>query len=644
MDTFSHVPGHDAHDQVPPVDQPEQESSPPHVPAHNYSDMVNTTRVRSSLRRLFTGSMDEILAELLQNGQRANARTIRITTSVEGFTFADDGHGLAPGLDGFWTLLRIAESYYDNPTIVEQDPMGLGIHALLAHEEVSEVTFTSGHLSLTIQTQEWWNTPVYYQSWHERVIQVPEPVEGFHIAVRCTTKLVDKLRESLKAEDTNYGSNQRRWSPFQGYDDIFDLITCDDIPVRTTQPRWIQPATILVRTTYQGQELIIGCGWKAHDASTMYRYAVATLNWFGQLVPLRPMGLWNYSLKVRSGRPVNPRSPSRLGVIEDSALKNLEQFVRDQLFAALADPAKKDSITPDLIQAAYHLDPSRAKAELPYVVVAPYVGPSTEDCSIEGLQRRGARIVTTYEDVPFLLRDGLLVSSDVQPHRRYWEPRCADAAAPEASQQEQPAYHGVDYGLDSFIPVLEHAGIMAYELVCGDESKLTIHNLFWKPGPERDDEFYQLGQWGLSALDAGPEEWKPVTGVQSVFAFNDCVSSDPDDVDWLVGTTDPQAFLDHQVWYAFAPSEEEDYEPQRLCYETNVYAWLRSLIGDCVPTVFQPYHIMRQMPTTQSLIISIRFHYPKKKRGIQPAQDHRSPVAITARNKAGETKRLRLVG
>jgi hypothetical protein len=642
MDTHAHNSSHDADGQVAPGGQPDLEASTPQASEHRYSDMVNDVRLRSSLRRLFTGSMDEILAELLQNGQRANARTIRITTSAKGFTFADDGHGLAPGLDGFWTLLRIAESYYDNPTIGQQDPMGLGIHALLAHEEVNEVTFTSGDLSLTIQTREWWNTPEYYQSWHERVVQVQEPVQGVHIAVRCTKQLVKKLRESLQAEDTNYGSHQRRWSPFQGYADIFDRIICDNLPVRTSLPRWVRPATILVRTTYQGQELTIGCGWRADDEATRYRYAAATLNWFGQLVSLPTLGLWNYYLNVRSGRPVNPRSPSRLGVIEDSALKALEHFVRDQIFAALADPTNKDSITPSLIQAAYHLDATRAKAELPYVVVTPYARPSEDECSIEGLLQRGERVVHTYADVPFLLRDGLLVPSDVKPHQRLWEQ--SKVPGPKAPGEDQAPYRGFEYGLDSFIPILEHAGISAYEVVCGDESKLPIHNLFWKPGPPREDAFYHLGEWGLSTIEAGPEEWKPVTGVQTVFAFNDCASSDPYDVDWLVGTTDPQAFLDHEAWYAFAPSEEDDYESQREAYDSNVYAWLRSLIGECIPTAFKTSDIMRQMPTKHSLITHVRFHYPRKKRGIKTTQENRSPIAITARNKAGEKKRLRLVG
>jgi hypothetical protein len=62
----------------------------------------------------------------------------------DGFTYADDGHGLLRGVGGFHTLLKFAESNFDNEMINEQDPMGLGIHSLLAHDRIRMVTFSSG--------------------------------------------------------------------------------------------------------------------------------------------------------------------------------------------------------------------------------------------------------------------------------------------------------------------------------------------------------------------------------------------------------------------------------------------------------------------------------------------------------------------
>ena len=52
-----------------------------------FSTLVNVDRVRSSIRRLFTGEISEILGELLQNSQRARASEVTITTNETGFTY-----------------------------------------------------------------------------------------------------------------------------------------------------------------------------------------------------------------------------------------------------------------------------------------------------------------------------------------------------------------------------------------------------------------------------------------------------------------------------------------------------------------------------------------------------------------------------
>src|SRR5215208_991700 len=62
--------------------------------------LVNTDRVRSTVKRMFKNSADEILAELIQNSMRAGALHFVITTRDGGFTISDDGGGVA-GVSGF---------------------------------------------------------------------------------------------------------------------------------------------------------------------------------------------------------------------------------------------------------------------------------------------------------------------------------------------------------------------------------------------------------------------------------------------------------------------------------------------------------------------------------------------------------------
>lgn len=180
------------------------------------TDLVNTTRIRSSIRRLFNNSISEVLSELFQNSQRARASMVQIETWDTGFCYSDNAHGLADP-QAFHTLVRLADSHFDNPTIADQDPMGLGIHALLALTDVSSVTFHSGNLALTIDTRRWWSDPEYYQSWYERVETLPEPQHGLRIVVEVgeQSTLVQQLGAALGHTPANGvtigGSAHKHW-------------------------------------------------------------------------------------------------------------------------------------------------------------------------------------------------------------------------------------------------------------------------------------------------------------------------------------------------------------------------------------------------------------------------------------------------
>src|SRR5229473_1295684 len=158
--------------------------------ASTLSVLVNHDRIRSSIKRMFRNRIDESLAELLQNSQRSGSTAVDITTSDDGFTVQDNGHGLLNGIDGFHTLLKLAESHFDNETIEDQDPMGVGIVSLLTHDQISEVTFSSGTLELTIDTKKWWNDPDYYSVWYQRLTALDQPIAGLRISAKCATELV----------------------------------------------------------------------------------------------------------------------------------------------------------------------------------------------------------------------------------------------------------------------------------------------------------------------------------------------------------------------------------------------------------------------------------------------------------------------
>lgn len=178
--------------------------------------------------RLFQNDIAKCLSELFQNSQRARAKRVEITTGENGFTYRDDGHGLLDGISGFHTLLKIAESHFDNDTVVDQDPMGLGIHALLAHDAIKRVTFASGSYQLTLETKRWWTDREYYTRWYERLEELAEKVTGFQVEVSADAKLVAALKQAL----TNSTYPWHRTAPAEGYEGYLE-ITLDGQRVNT---------------------------------------------------------------------------------------------------------------------------------------------------------------------------------------------------------------------------------------------------------------------------------------------------------------------------------------------------------------------------------------------------------------------------
>ena len=129
------------------------------------------------------------------------------------------------GLTGSTPCSKLAESHFDNETIEDQDPMGVGIVSLLTHDQITEVTFSSGSLELTIDTKLWWTEPDYYSVWFERMVTLDQPVTGLRIAVSCSPELVKALHDSLTPKDQIYSFTDQIYksaSPAQGYEGILN--------------------------------------------------------------------------------------------------------------------------------------------------------------------------------------------------------------------------------------------------------------------------------------------------------------------------------------------------------------------------------------------------------------------------------------
>lgn len=179
--------------------------------------------------------------------------------------------------------------------------MGLGIVSLLTHDQVTQVTFSSGNLEITIKTDQWWNDPAYYSSWYERIVTLEEPVNGLRIAVTCLPELIKALHKALEPKDQRYSFSDEVYksaSPAQGYAGILH-ITLNSAPVRTTLPAWTRLNDPLVSTTYKGSKLDIAYA----------SYGRSTILWYGQLIILRGLAdCFEFHLEVKSGSAPSSRT------------------------------------------------------------------------------------------------------------------------------------------------------------------------------------------------------------------------------------------------------------------------------------------------------------------------------------------------
>jgi hypothetical protein len=534
--------------------------------ASQINDLINPARLRLGIKRAFTGDINEILSEMFGNSQRAGARNAQINTDDRGFIYQDDGRGLRDKSD-FEALLKLGESGWDQSVEEEQQPLGLGIHSLLAHEEVESVTFSSNLLSLTLDARRWWTDLQYAAGWADNLKQVCFPAPGMSIGVMCSKTLTEQLVSALTDGWQSYRS------PARGYHDLLNIAINDKV-VDTSVQEDATPSLPLIETSYQNNKLIIGLYGKEGYATQHGIW----VNFYGQMIPVDHYSRFQAYLEIRQGRPVNPMSPSRLGVIKDEALNRLCDFVRDSLFDHFSRTPVGE-IDPLALQQFYHDYPEQA-SKLPCFVAARRKRYESGD-DISKMTSLFAPHVLSYENPPLLLADKARVVL------------------------EDGTVDSVEYGLHSF---LELTGA-AYKVMDADELRLDVRRLWWKPGEQVQvangcpQIFREAGQWGLGTEHKPPTEWREVSN-HVVFAFNDPNNWGVENVDFTVGGADPQDFYQADAWGGFDPKNDQgrSYHEMSESYRESCEREIRNLIGNAVPKNFSWNDLLRFVPEGEQII------------------------------------------
>lgn len=100
-------------------------------------------RLLTKASRLFTGTLEGRIIEILQNARRAGATRVEITNQLDGMVVVqDDGQGI----DDFSKLLDMGGSGWDETLESSEDPAGVGLFCLAPRQ----VTVRSKDQMLTI--------------------------------------------------------------------------------------------------------------------------------------------------------------------------------------------------------------------------------------------------------------------------------------------------------------------------------------------------------------------------------------------------------------------------------------------------------------------------------------------------------------
>lgn len=124
-------------------------------------------RLLTKASRLFTGTLQGRIIEILQNARRAGATQVEITNSEGWVTVRDNGNGI----EDFNKLLDLGGSGWEQALEDSEDPAGVGLFCLAPRE----VTIRSRGRIAVIHKDGWTGEPV-------RVITDPEPCEGTVLA------------------------------------------------------------------------------------------------------------------------------------------------------------------------------------------------------------------------------------------------------------------------------------------------------------------------------------------------------------------------------------------------------------------------------------------------------------------------------
>ncbi len=265
--------------------------------------LINENRIFQNLPHFFSTS-DTVFDELLQNACRAGATEVKINyvhdkygepEKLQTLTYRDNGEGVKDVL----ALLCLGETQFEDSSVWDQNPAGMGFMHVLAHAKT--VTIRSHFGTLVIQCHDFFQDRVYRDALFDQV----DPTKTF-------TGL------SLEVEGTKINLTK----------DSLDLY-----PVELTINGDVAPRHRFdsKKNRFELNGYTVWCGAEDYDADL-------NVSWYGQKIPHRVASNNRSWLLVDHGSPLNLRLPDRTSIINDDLWSKMQQdFKTLQLARAVRD-------------------------------------------------------------------------------------------------------------------------------------------------------------------------------------------------------------------------------------------------------------------------------------------------------------------
>lgn len=379
---------------------------------------------------------------------------------------------------------------------------------------------------IEVSTALWWTHSAYYSTWSER-LSVDERGAGsggLELEIEADRKFIEAATRSLTATDDVFKSPEDL--PARGYEGVIEIALDGEAVDTSVMSRFVHREPCLIwEGEYLGNRLRIGHGPRT------------CVNWYGQAVQEESLdGGFSYYLEVRTGTPLDLRSPTRQGVIRNSKREALRRFVADKIFETV-NGAPIEEVRTEWVSGLYGLDPERAEAEAKYYVAGKINNAAEADFSSNEEFEWFEEEVKAYdrEGVLLVYRGVTVEYQDKGENKRFLE----------------------QHGIETFVEDLRRVYGAPYELIVGARDRLRVREVVWRPRNVANSVFVDAGVFTLREEGVTPQEWHPVAG--EVFAFDSTGVYDMRDARPLVAAKDRYAWLrSFYPWALFDPEGADD--------------------------------------------------------------------------------------